>query len=249
MSVSKLTFLGSGDAFGSGGRLQTCMHVTTKEKGSFLIDCGSTAMIGIRKFSINPNDITNIFISHLHGDHFAGIPFFILDAQLVSKRVEPLHIFAPKGSTEKIKLIMETLFPGSFESQKKFAIEITEMLPMQTYTASNALVTAYAVEHSGLNALALRFECDEKIVSYSGDTQWVDALIDCGSEADLFIVEAYYYDRKVKFHLDFASLLENKEKIAAKKYLFTHMNTDMLNKLNNELKEYTCAYDGMVVTI
>lgn len=249
MSDTKLTFLGSGDAFGSGGRLQTSMHVATKNKGSFLIDCGSTVMIGIRKFGIDPNDIANIFISHLHGDHFAGIPFFILDAQLVSKRTEPLHIVAPPGGKEKIRLVMETLFPGSFSSTKKFTVEITEMVPGEALTCSNAVVTGYAVNHSGLDALALRIVCDDKLISYTGDTEWVDALIDCGHNADVFIVEAYYYDRKVKFHLDFASILENKEKIAAKRYLLTHMSSEMLDRLDNELKNHECAYDGMVIEV
>jgi hypothetical protein len=81
----RLQFLGCGDAFGSGGRFNTCFHVTTGS-AQFLVDCGASSMIAIRRFGVEPNAIETIFITHLHGDHFGGLPFFILDAQLVSRR-------------------------------------------------------------------------------------------------------------------------------------------------------------------
>ena len=82
----RLRFLGSGDAFGSGGRFNTCFHLERAGYGNVLIDCGASSMVAIRKFGIDPNRISTVLISHLHGDHFAGLPFFLLDAQLVSRR-------------------------------------------------------------------------------------------------------------------------------------------------------------------
>src|SRR5262249_58809696 len=84
----RLQFLGCGDAFGSGGRFNTCFHVIA-ESTQFLVDCGASSMIAIRRFAVEPNAIGTIFITHLHGDHFGGLPFFILDAQLVSRRTTP----------------------------------------------------------------------------------------------------------------------------------------------------------------
>ena len=72
----RLQFLGSGDAFGSGGRFNTCMLVES-EFGAFLIDCGASSLIAMRKYGIDPNRIDTVFISHLHGDHFGGLPFLI----------------------------------------------------------------------------------------------------------------------------------------------------------------------------
>jgi len=68
-------FLGRGDAFGSGGRLNTCF-LANHGDASFLIDCGASAMISIRRFGINPNSVGAIVLSHLHADHFGGLPFF-----------------------------------------------------------------------------------------------------------------------------------------------------------------------------
>ncbi len=81
----RLQFIGSGDAFGSGGRLNTCFHVTGQQV-NFLIDCGASSLIGLKKEDIRLNEIQAIFVTHFHADHFGGIPFFMLDAQ-----------FSPKG--------------------------------------------------------------------------------------------------------------------------------------------------------
>src|ERR1700688_1020123 len=107
----RVQVLGSGDAFGSGGRLNTCFMVH-RGTSSFLIDCGASVMIAIRRFGIDPNQIGAIFLTHLHADHFGGLPFFILDAQLVSRRTAPLTIAGPPGLRDRLTTAMETFFPG-----------------------------------------------------------------------------------------------------------------------------------------
>ncbi|BBK35454.1 hypothetical protein STAQ_05320 [Allostella sp. ATCC 35155] len=93
----RFRFLGSGDAFGSGGRFQTCFHLAGPS-GAVLIDCGASSMIAIRRFGVDPNAVDAVLITHLHGDHFAGLPFFLLDAQLTSRRTRPLAIAGPPNS-------------------------------------------------------------------------------------------------------------------------------------------------------
>jgi len=107
-----LQFIGSGDAFGSGGRFNTCFHVIG-DQANFLIDCGASSLIALKANNIVLNDIQTIFITHFHADHFGGIPFFILDAQFHSKRIEPLTITGPQGLEEWYEGVMETAFPGS----------------------------------------------------------------------------------------------------------------------------------------
>jgi ribonuclease BN (tRNA processing enzyme) len=55
----------------------------------------------------------------------------------------------------------------------------------------------------GAPSMGLRFECEGKALAYTGDTERVDAIVDIGRGADLLIAEAYYYERKVPYHLDF----------------------------------------------
>ena len=54
----KLTVVGSGDAFGSGGRLQTCFHVAAPG-GDILIDCGATSIIGLQQRGLDPNRVSH----------------------------------------------------------------------------------------------------------------------------------------------------------------------------------------------
>ena len=70
----RICFLGTGDNFGSGGRFQACIHVDTGTT-RFLIDCGASSLIAMKRTGISSAAIDAILISHLHGDHFGGIPF------------------------------------------------------------------------------------------------------------------------------------------------------------------------------
>jgi ribonuclease BN (tRNA processing enzyme) len=245
----RLKFLGSGDAFGSGGRLNTCFMVDRGE-ASFLIDCGASAMIAIRKFGVDPNSIGTIVLSHLHADHFGGLPFFILDGQLVSRRTRPLTIAGPQGLRARLEGLMEAHFPGSSKVERKFEVDLIELVPEvpTPLGAEGISATAYTVVHpSGTPSLALRIECDGKVLAYTGDTEWVDTLIKAGQRADLLIAECYTYDRKVRFHLDYATLSEKLPLIGAKRVVLTHMSPEMLARAATG--RFETASDGLEIAI
>jgi ribonuclease BN (tRNA processing enzyme) len=246
----RLRILGCGDAFGSGGRLNACFLVERGE-ASFLIDCGASAMISIRRFAVDPNLISAILLSHLHADHFGGLPSFILDAQLVSGRTRPLVIAGPQGLAGRLEALMEAHFPGSSKVQRKFPVEQIELTAgMATrIDAIETTVTAHTVSHpSGTPSLALRIACDGRTIGYTGDTEWVDALLDVGRDTDLLMSEAYWYDRKVRYHLDYATLREKLPLIGAKRVLLTHMSPDMVQRGPN-FDGCEAASDGLVIDI
>jgi ribonuclease BN (tRNA processing enzyme) len=247
MSDIRIQFLGSGDAFGSGGRFQTCILVTTPQ-APFLLDCGASSLIAMRRFGISPGGIDIILITHLHGDHFGGLPFFILDAQLVTRRTQPLLVAGPPGLETRTREAMEVFFPGSSRTPQKFPLQFVE-LPAQTETPVGQLaVTPYSVIHtSGAPAYALRVRCGEKIIAYSGDTEWTDALTQTARGADLFICEAYFYERTMKYHLDYQTLLSRREALGCKRLIMTHMNEDLLRRLPHVGIEW--AEDGKSITL
>jgi ribonuclease BN (tRNA processing enzyme) len=247
----RIKFLGCGDAFGSGGRLNTCFLVNRRDASSFLIDCGASAMISIRRFGVDPNGIDAIILSHLHVDHFGGLPFFILDAQLVSRRTRPIMIAGPQGLGARLNALMEAHFPGSTRVERKFPIQLIEISPGRSVDlgSTGLCVSGFVVSHpSGTPSLALRVECDGKILAYTGDTEWVDTLLDAGHNADLLIAEAYCFERKLPFHLDYATLHEKLPLIGAKQLILTHMSSDMLARLS-ELSVGQAAHDGLEVEI
>jgi ribonuclease BN (tRNA processing enzyme) len=243
----RVQFLGCGDAFGSGGRFNTCFHVTAAGT-AFLIDCGASSMIAMRKFGVDPNGIASIFITHLHGDHFAGIPFFILDAQLVSRRQAPLAIAGPPGLTERLRVTMEALFPGSSAIAQKFPLSVVELAPEERREIGGVTVTPYPVHHAcGAPPYALRLESGGKVVAYTGDTEWTETLIPAAREADLFIAEAYFHDKKIRHHLDWRSLEPHLAAIRPKRLILTHFSPDMLSRVGSLPVE--AAEDGKVISL
>ena len=209
----------------------------------FLIDCGASSLIAMKQFGVSLLDVETILITHLHGDHFAGIPFFILDSQLISRRTAPLIIAGPPGLEERIYRAMEVMFPGSSNVKQKFAITYLEIPESTPTTIGALLVTAEQVLHgSGAPSYALRVECTGKTIVYTGDTEWTDSLIKIAAGADLFIAEAYYYEKKMKNHLNYRTLLARRQELRCKRIILTHMSDDMLGRLNSLEFEY--AEDG-----
>jgi ribonuclease BN (tRNA processing enzyme) len=243
----QLRFVGCGDALGSGGRYNTCFHVTG-ESVNFLIDCGASSLPALKRLGINRDDIDLILITHFHGDHFAGLPFLLLDAQF-TRRTRPLVIAGPQGIEMRLAQVMEALFENSSKTKQRFDLSVIALKPGETRRFGAVDVTPFAVVHgeSGGPFLAYRVGAEGRIIAYSADTEWTETLIPAAHDADLFIAEAYYYDRIVKNHLSLKTLEAHLPEIKPKRLVLTHMSDDMLGRLDT--LDYTAASDGMVVEL
>jgi len=84
-------------------------------------------------------------------------------------------------------------------------------------------VTSYPVVHgeSGGPHLAYRIEAQGRVIAYSADTEWTEALVPLARDADLFIAEAYTYDKPVKNHLSLAALEARLADIRPKRLILT----------------------------
>jgi len=241
----RLQFVGCGDAFGSGGRFNTCFHLTGQRTNA-LIDCGASSMIALKKLGIRANDIQVILITHFHADHFGGIPFFLLDAQFFAKRTEPLVIAGPPGLPRWFERVMETSFPGSSTTKTRFDLTLRELAAGESAEIAGMRVTPQTVEHGpGGPFFALRVEAEGKSVAYTGDTEWTESLVAAAHDVDLFVAEAYFRDKQVKTHLDLATLERHLPRIRPRKLVLTHMSDDMLARLGT--LGYETAEDGKVV--
>src|SRR5271169_2284786 len=164
----KLTVVGSGDAFGSGGRRNTCFFLETA-KAALLIDCGASALPALKRQGIEPNRIEAIVLSHLHGDHFGGIPFLLLDGQFLSRRERPLLIAGPPGTRARLDALLEVFFPRSTGSKWRFRWDVIEVTPgVASDVLGHSLITAEVVHQSGAPSTALRLGHGEKVFAYSG---------------------------------------------------------------------------------
>jgi ribonuclease BN (tRNA processing enzyme) len=241
----RLHFVGAGDAFGNGGRFQTCMLLEGAAE-RVLIDCGATTLTALKAAGFEPNDVAAIVLSHLHGDHFGGIPFLVLDGQF-RRRDRPLTVAGPPGTKERVEAAMELLFPGSVGARRRFELGFAELEAGAETAVGPAVVSAIEVEQPGTPALALRVEYGERVIAYTGDTAWTEDLVQLAAGADLLVAEAYFFERQVPFHLDYATLRANRERLDCKRLVITHMSPDMLDRQSES--EFECAYDGMAIAL
>jgi ribonuclease BN (tRNA processing enzyme) len=242
ISSVRVTFLGSGDAFGSGGRGQTCIHLAGAGT-SLLVDCGPSALQALNGMGIDPNGVELVLLSHLHGDHFGGLPFFLLGAQLGTRRTSPLTIAGPPGTEERLRQATEVLYPGAWREEWRFPLELVELEPERRAVFGAVAVTPYLVSHpSGAPPLALRIEIGGRVVAFSGDTEWTPGLVAAAEGADLLVVECYTFERPVPYHLDYRTLERHLPELRAKRIVLTHMSPEMLDRVAGLDCEY--AEDG-----
>jgi ribonuclease BN (tRNA processing enzyme) len=246
MSVS-VRFVGSGDSFGSGGRFQTCILVDGP-RSRVAIDFGTSSLIALAQQGIEHNSIDAIVLTHLHGDHCGGVPFLLIDAMLAARRSRPLTVAGPRDLQRRMGEIREALFPGSHVMTPKFPLSWVELVPGRAQTILDLVVTSYAAQHTQeTNPTALRVEVGGKTLTYTGDTEWTADIATAARDADLLIAECYFYDKPIKWHLNYRDLVAHRSEMGARRVILTHMSKEMLAHAADVPEE--CAHDGLVVTL
>jgi ribonuclease BN (tRNA processing enzyme) len=239
-------FVGAGDAFGSGGRFQTCISLRAPGL-HVLLDCGATSLVALRRLGIEPSTIDAVLLTHLHGDHFGGLPFLVLDAQF-GRRERPLLVAGPPGTADRVVQAMEVLFPASSRTARRFELRFVELAAASPTRVGPVDVTALPVDHaSGAPAYALRVGCAGKVIAYSGDTAWTETLLDVARDADLFICEAYGYEKVVKYHLAYGTLRDQRARLGCRRLVLTHPSADLLAHRTEVAEEI--ADDGLTIVV
>ena len=246
MTSVRVRVLGCGDAFSSGGRLHACFYLEGGEE-PLLVDCGATALVALKRAGIAPDRIGYVALSHLHGDHFGGLPWLILDGRF-AERTSPLLVAGPPTTRARLKQAFEALYPGGSDAKSPFELRFVELEARIPCSLGPATVTPFEVIHSsGAPAYALRLEYGGKIIAYSGDTEWTDSLLEAARGADLFICECNFFDQRAPGHLDYRTLTERRAQLECGRLVLTHMSDEMLERVAEI--EVDAAEDGMVIEV
>jgi ribonuclease BN (tRNA processing enzyme) len=207
--------------------------------------------VALNAHGIDANTIDAIILSHLHGDHFGGIPFLLLQGQFLTRRERPLLFAGPPGSTERINAAIEVFFPRSTKNKWRFPWSVTEIpdgVPADVLGLT--VVSAEVVHFSGAPSTALRITDGAKIFSYSGDTEWTEALLPIANGADLFVVECYDYDRDLTAHMNWTTVKRRLPDFNARRVMLTHMNPTMLAKVEEaKAAGVLVAEDGLTLDL
>jgi ribonuclease BN (tRNA processing enzyme) len=127
----------------------------------------------------------------------------------------------------------------------RFVLNIFEVHPEAATTVYGVAVTPFLVRHpSGAPSYALRLAFENKTICYTGDTEWVEALVAAGREADLLIAEAHSPERA--FHMHWPTLRCRLPEIGAKRVLLTHLSAAMVAQ---PPEDFDVAEDGEVIVV
>ena len=241
----EVTFLGTGDAFGSGGRLQACVSVRV---AGFLalIDCGATSLIAMRRAGVDPGTVDAVLVSHFHADHFGGLPLLVLDAQF-TKRTRPLAIAGPPGIAARAAEQVEVAFRGSSRTAQRFEVTYHELGSSPTGIGPLAVRGIPVVHTPGSEAIGLGVEADGVTLAYSGDTEWTPALATLADGADLLIVEAYSFEKAIPYHLSYRALMRHRAELRARRIVLTHLGPEVLARLDELELEHVADGTSLIL--
>jgi len=246
----KLTIIGCGDAFSSGGRYQSCYLLDTAH-GRLMLDCGANAPLALKRAGVKLASVDAVVISHCHGDHFGGVPFLFLEKMFVERGPKPIEILGPPGIEQRTTALVEALYPSLFTAARDFEIQYRELEPGRTSSWRGLDLSAHEVVHfSGSPSLALGVSDGAKRAAFSGDSSWCEGVIEAGRGADLFLVECTTFSTKTAVHLDYLTLAAKFESIGAKRYVLTHLGPEMLDA-GGKIDASRCilAADGLSIEI
>jgi ribonuclease BN (tRNA processing enzyme) len=243
----EVTFLGTGNAFGSGGRHSLSILVQTGGFG-VLLDCGAATLPTLKRLGLSPQSVDCVLISHHHGDHFGGVPFLLLEYQYETLRKKPLSVIGPPGTGQKITQLTELLFPGLKTKSPGYELTYVDMDAEGSRQLGPVEVLPFRVHHfpEGI-AFGYRISTEGRTVVYSGDTEWTDELGCRSQEADLFICECSSLERKIPFHMSHKELESHRDRIGAKRTLLVHAGDDVLARRSDLIFEL--AEDGQKVRL
>lgn len=242
-----LQTIGNGDAFGSGGHFQTCFYVHSN-RYHFLVDCGATSLVAMKRFQIPTASIDSILLTHLHGDHFGGIPFFLLDGHFIAQRAHPLSIIGPRGTQNKVYEAMTLFYPGVDIDKFSYPVQFVEYDGQETFSVGPLEIETFPVSHAeGSHPHGFRIGFEGKVLAFSGDTSWNDILYKIADLADIFVCECNFFATKNDNHIHYQELIEKTNDINCKKIVLNHLSEEMLSK-KDEVK-LALTKEGESITV
>lgn len=243
----RLTVLGSGDAFGSGGRLHSA-YLVEAPGTALLVDCGPTVLQALKQLRIPTERLDGVLLSHLHGDHFGGVPFLLMDYRYDSVRRRPFCIAGPRDTERRVRELYAALYERSATEPPPHPVVWQRIPAREPVTVGGVRVTALPVPHAPeLECFGYRLEVAGRTIFYSGDTAWTDEFVAQARNADLFLCECSTWETRLDLHISYPEIAARAGGLGCKRLVLTHLGREPLARLDEITLE--CARDGMVIEL
>ena len=241
-----MTILGTGDAFASRGRFQSG-YMIDYPGYRILMEVGPTSLCAMKRMEFEPASIDMVLISHLHGDHFGGMPFLLLEYLYESPRSKPLTIVGPPRLEERTWRLFRTMFPGTKPDLPRLLdkLKFVVVEPGSNMKIGPTRIRAMRTPHMKRDlSLAYRIELGGKSIAFTGDSGWSEELLPFVAGADLFLCECTYFESaQLDFHMNYPRLDANRARFDVGRMILTHVGREVLDR-NGEIK-LEMAHDGM----
>jgi ribonuclease BN (tRNA processing enzyme) len=242
-----VTVLGASDAFCSGGEPYAAFLVRTGGS-TFLLDCGPTVVLSLKRAGVDLNAIDFVVVSHMHGDHFGGVPFLILDYMWESRRTRPFLVVGPAGIEERVWALFRALYRDIDPADMAFELRFQELHPEKQLTIQDVDVHPFWVPHQVEDtALAVRLEANGKKILYTGDSPWFDRFVELARDVDLFLCECTAYDSSMGRHIEWTTLKPILPRIAARRLVLVHLGREM--RAHAAELGVEVAVEGMTISV
>lgn len=243
----RVVFIGTSDAFGAGGRRQSAIFLEG-ETGGLLLDCAPATTSGLASLGIERSAIDAIAISHFHGDHFAGLPQFLLAATYEDRRREPLWIAGPPDVENRLRVLADATGFGLGGVDLPFPLHFVVLATDREVQVGPARVAAFATHHQPeTSPHGFRVVADRRTIAYTGDTGWFEELPARVRGADLAISECTLFDSTFEYHLDYETLAARSDRFSCGRLLLTHLGPAMSERRGQ--LDLETADDGLTLDL
>ncbi len=240
----QIKFLGNWSSHLEAGKRNVSMIIDKK----FVLDFGPHTLESLLENHIDPCSVNEVLISHMHLDHFGGIPEFLWYRTINHSR-EPVTIIGPNGiksATEKILELYNTPFNGRFRVNSTFKESSGEKKPYDMKTEyiekyKYDYIEAFKGNHI-IDDNIYRIEYKGTVITYSGDTAFTENAIKAAEDADVLFHEMTYADDNAETaafwkHSTYSSAMNVFNESKAKMMIPVHLTTETFNFLNARKNE------------
>lgn len=249
--MARLTFLGTADAFASGGRANSAYWVDDHH-GSYAVDFGPTTLTQCKALGRDPDDLDGVLLTHLHGDHIGGLALLLIDLEFRAGRTRPFVIAGPPGHQARVNELRSSAFPALLRKGLSYALRFETTAVPGTVEMLGRKVSAIRARHDRL-AVASSLVVDDGLrrLAFSGDTGWHAPLPELVRGADAFVCECSSAVRHYWAHLSVEEIDEHRGELDVGVLFLSHLGVDSRRVATERAAELgvTVADDGLVVTI